>query len=58
MAFTPTPNSNAKGKKVWDKFVDYARKRGFHTLEASEQDVQAWLTTRAQDTAAPVTVQF
>ena len=51
-AFTPTPNSNAEDKKVWDKFVDYARQRGFHPLEVSKQDVQTWLTQRAQDTAA------
>ena len=57
-AFTPTPNSSAEDKKVWDKFQDYARQRGFHPLEASIQDVQTWLTQRAQDTAAPVTVQF
>ena len=36
VAFTPTPNSNAEDKKVWDKFVDYARQRGFHPLEATE----------------------
>ena len=38
-ALTPTPHSAAEDKKVWDKFVDYARKRGFHPLEATEQDV-------------------
>ena len=27
-------------------------------MEASPQDVQTWLTQRAQDTAAPATVQF
>ena len=57
-AFTPTPNSHAEDKKVWDKFVDYARKRGFHPLEATEQDVLTWLEHQAQDTAAQATVQF
>ena len=28
-AFTPTPNSSAEDKKVWDKFVDFARQKGF-----------------------------
>ena len=57
-AFTPTPHSTAEDKKVWDKFLDYARKRGFHPLEATEQDVLTWLEQQAQVTAAPVTVQF
>ena len=56
--FTPTPHSTAEDKKVWDKFVDYSRKRGFHPLEATEQDVLTWLEQQAQDTAAPATVQF
>ena len=40
------------------QFVDYTRQKGFHPLEATKQDVQTWLTQRAQDTAAPATVQF
>ena len=38
--------------------TNYAKTRGFHPLEATEQDVLTWLEQRAQDTAAPVTVQF
>ena len=57
-AFTPIPHSSAEDKKVWDKFVDYARKKGFHPLEATEQDVLTWLEQRALNTAAPATVQF
>ena len=57
-AFTPTPHSTAEDKKVWDKFVDYTRKRGFHPLEATKQDVLTWLEQQAQVTAAPATVQI
>ena len=57
-AFIPTPHSSAEDKKVWDKFVDYAKRKGFHPLEASEQDVQTWLEQRALDMAAPALVQF
>ena len=57
-AFTPTPTSSAEDKKVWDKFIDYAKHRGFHSLEATPEDVQTWITQRAQDTAALVKVQF
>ena len=57
-ANTPTPHSTAEDKKVWDKFVDYAKTRGFHPLEATEQDVLTWLEQQAQDTAAPAAVQF
>ena len=57
-AFTPTPHSHAEDKKVWDKFVDYTQKRGIHPLEASVHDVQDWLTSRAQNTAAPGTIEF
>ena len=57
-AFTPTPHSTAEDQKVWDKFVDYAKTKGFHPMEAMEQDVLTWLEHRAQTTMAPATVQF
>ena len=57
-AFTPTPNSRAEDKKVWDQFVDYAQKRSIDPLEASVHDVQDWLTSRAQNTGAPAKVKF
>ena len=55
-AHTPTPHSTAEDKKVWDKFVDYAKTKGFHRLEATEQDVLTWLEQQAQVTTVPVTV--
>ena len=50
-AFTPTPHSTAEDKKMWDKFIDFARKRGFHPVEATEQDVLTWLEQQVQDTS-------
>ena len=38
-ASTPTPHSTAEDMKVWDKFVDYARIKGLHPLEATKNDV-------------------
>ena len=49
-ANTPTPHSTAEDKKVWDKFVNYAKCKGFHPLEATEQDVITWLEHRARIT--------
>ena len=46
-AFTPTPHSTAEDKKVWDKFVDYTKTRGFHPFEATEQDVLTSLEQQA-----------
>ena len=43
---------------MWDKFVHYAKSKGFNPLEATEQDVLTWLEHRAQITTAPATVQF
>ena len=57
-ANTPTPHSTAEDKKVWDKFVDYTKSKGFNSLEATEQDVLTWLEHCARITMAPVTVQF
>ena len=34
-AHTPIPHSTAEDKKVWDKFVDYTKTKGFHPLEAT-----------------------
>ena len=50
-ASNPTP-CTSKDKKVWDQFMKYARKRNFDPLEASTQQVQDWLTHRAQTTGA------
>ena len=50
-ASNPTPRTS-KDKKVWDQFMSYARKRNFDPLEASTQQVQDWLTHRAQTTGA------
>ena len=57
-AHTPTPHSTAEDKKVWDIFINYAKIKGFHPFEATEQDVITWLEHRAQITTAPATVQF
>ena len=42
----------SEDKKVWDQFMSYAHKRNIDPLEASVQDVQDWLTHRAQNTGA------
>ena len=57
-AFTPTPTSSVEDKKVWDKFEDYAKHRGFNPLEATPEDVQIWIIQQSQDTAAPAKVPF
>ena len=55
-ASNPTPRTS-KDKKVWDQFMKYARKRDFDPLEASTQQVQEWLTHRAQTTGAGPVVE-
>ena len=43
---------------MWDHFLDYTGKRNVDPLEASVQDVQDWLTSRAQNTGAAAKVEF
>ena len=57
-ARTPTPHSSAEDKKVWDKFMEYAKSKGINPLEATEREVLTWLEHRAQTTTAPALVQF
>ena len=38
-ARTPTPHFSAEDKKVWDKFMDYAKSKGIDPLEATEWDI-------------------
>ena len=57
-ASVPTPNSCSESKKVWDKFITYAKIRGFNPLEATSDDVVTWIIQRSQETAAPAQVQF
>ena len=43
---------------MWDKFVTYAKNRGFNLLEATSDDIVTWIIQRSQETAAPAQVQF
>ena len=38
-ASVPTPNSSSETKKVWDKFVTYAKNRSLDPLEASSDHI-------------------
>ena len=57
-ASVPTPNSSSETKKVWDKFITWAKNRGLDPLEATSNDIVTWITQRSQETAAPAQVQF
>ena len=39
--------------KLQLKFVTYVQHRGFNPLEATSDDIVAWVIQRYQDTAAP-----
>ena len=51
-ASVPTPNSSSETKKVWDKFVTYAKKQGFDPMEATSHDIFPWITQRSNETGA------
>ena len=53
VAPVPTPNSSSETKKVWDRFVTYAKNRGLDPLKATSNDIVTWITQRSQETAAP-----
>ena len=42
-ASVPTPNSSSETKKVWDKFITWAKKRGVDPLEATYNDIVTWI---------------
>ena len=57
-ASDPTPTTSSKSKKVWDKFIKYARNKGFSPFEATPEDVVTWVIERSQQTGTPSTVEF
>ena len=57
-ASVPTPNSKSSSKKVWDKFVTYAKNQSFDPMEASSNDIVPWLVKRSEKTASSAQVQL
>ena len=57
-ASVPTPTTSSESKKVWDKFIKYARNKGFSPFEATPEDVVTWVIERSQETGTPSTVEF
>ena len=57
-ASVPTPNYKSSSKKVWDKFVTYAKNQSFDPMEASSDDIVPWLVKRSEKTASSAQVQL